>query len=314
MGTLVRVMDWTSRVVVVFVLLSAATPLHAQPPVADPSQVGPRPGDAPATVTIDPERCCVLVNGEPLFVIGACGIRPTALKLAADAGFNTTIRWDGMIEAHLLRTAFDEGGPGAAQMMQKYLDVASDAGLWVIETPTFKAYRHQYQNDPDFPDRFDTFLETRLAPAVEAVREHPALLCYYGEDEPVFYLPDMPRWLAQLRSYRTQVHELDPHHPVYVNFGRVVRDWPGTYDIGGGRLLPPRMGSSAAGRVRRRRSQQCSVAREGHPPLAHTADGVGGVARPPSTTTRRAAGTGVPGACRGRKWHHLVDMVTTPRR
>jgi len=50
---------------------------------------GERPEGVPEIV-IDHERMCPVVDGEPFFAIGCCGIPPEHMKEAAEAGFNLT--------------------------------------------------------------------------------------------------------------------------------------------------------------------------------------------------------------------------------
>ena len=77
-----------AAVVVVTSIVTISTGAWAQKAGAPPQIV-----TDPPVVTIDSERLCPLVDGEPFFVLGACGITEDQMQVAADAGFNLAIRW-----------------------------------------------------------------------------------------------------------------------------------------------------------------------------------------------------------------------------
>ncbi|MBM4019282.1 MAG: hypothetical protein FJ288_13330, partial [Planctomycetes bacterium] len=200
---------------------------------------GGKPGAASA-VTLDKQRMCVTVDGKPFFPIGACYISPKYMKECADAGFNVTIRWGLQFgpQGRDLTEAKAKGGDGAVRAyLYPYLDAAQQAGLRVMEFPALFHFGWNY-GDPGFPESFAKFLEGRLALVVSAVKDHPALLAYYGPDEPDCYYAGRDEWRQQLRTYYEIIRRTDPAHPVYTLFdgggeGRPVpvAKWVETYDV-----------------------------------------------------------------------------------
>jgi hypothetical protein len=132
----------------------------------------------PADGTMLDSRLVTSVAGEPFFPIGVYHVGPEALPQARAMGFNCIQAWGN-----------------SPDQAKESLDAAQANGMKVLlemgglvrgglRAPEFRA-------------------------VVEAVREHPALLCWYPVDEP----------FSEMRSdcegaYRI-CRELDPSHPVY---------------------------------------------------------------------------------------------------
>lgn len=189
--------------------------------------VGERPTGV-SEIFIDPERLCPVVDGEPFFAIGACGIPPHNMKEAAEAGFNLTIRWGGYSNfSNRLKKALAEGDEAAREYVCAYLDAAEQAGLWVMENPCLFAYDQlQYGNLASFGN-FGKFLEEPLPQLVDMVKDHPALFGYYGPDEP------RPDEYELCRDYTEVVRSRDPRHPVYILFWLGIQESPDAYYIVG---------------------------------------------------------------------------------
>ena len=185
-----------------------------------------------AEVTIDHQRMCPVVDGEPFFAIGACGIPPEHMRECADAGFNLAIRWRPP-PCPSFRQWIAEDPAAARAAMRKDLDAAAQAGLMVIEMPgTLYGWSELNYGLPDFPARFDHFIGNELGWIVDNVRDHPALLGYYGPDESDLR-GTADDWRAQLRSYSETIRARDPRHLVFFLFSSNILPWPECYDIAG---------------------------------------------------------------------------------
>ena len=206
------------------------SPASAQPPSA-PVLLGPRPSDKPPEITTDPKRMCLLINGEPFFPIGSCGIEPSQMTEAARAGFDVTVHWGapGVLGAYFQR-ALARGDEEGRRYLWQYLDAAKASGLWVVEWPLLYAgsfgWDFQYAN-PSFPQNLATFLGGPLPRVIDLVKEHPALLAYYGPDEPTAPMHDL------VRDYTAAIRARDPSHPAWVLFWGKVVSWSDVYDVVG---------------------------------------------------------------------------------
>jgi hypothetical protein len=72
---------------------------------------GPVPGTAAPVVSYDPERCCVLISGQPFFAIGCYDVVPEYQSECAAAGFNLAARTNSDSE---LSRALKEAAVGPA--------------------------------------------------------------------------------------------------------------------------------------------------------------------------------------------------------
>ncbi len=177
-------------------------------------------GVAPAAeVTIDDERMCPVVDGEPFFVIGACGIPPEQMKTAADAGFNLAIRW-GSPFGRKLESMMAEDESGARAAIREYFDAAHKAGLWAIENPVCQM-SESCSYGPGFHDRFVRFMRGSLPAIVNSVKDHPALFGYYGSDEPG------EEHRSDCDAYSRIVRQHDPDHPLFFLYSGDIPAWPG---------------------------------------------------------------------------------------
>lgn len=192
--------------------------IAAHEPDSSASPSGPRPGEKPAVVTIDPNRMCLLIDGRPFFARGSMGTDHGQMKGAAEAGLNVAVQWDGPGRGGgEFQQAMAHGEQAERAYLWPYLDATQQAGVWGVEMPlifrTAAGTFDLYCFDPSFPQNLARFLQRPLPHVVEAVRDHPALLGYYGPDEPG------ANQQALCRDYAAAIRARDPAHPVYVALG-----------------------------------------------------------------------------------------------
>jgi len=236
----------------------------------------PPPPAGVRIVRADREHGIVLLDGAPFFPLGCCGIPENWFRRAADAGFNCTVRWG----AHASRwTDWLHNNPDdeKARLTRIYLDKARDAGILVIEFPMlldWGAQRADLQYVSGHIQATEIFTKQKLPWILNAVKDHPALLAYYGPDEPDC-AGNSERWVAALRSYYHRIRAADPYHPVFFLFdGYGVQRWKETFDIAGNDYYP--MGNVVRGSDERpvnllsmvaRVQKQAAIAAALHTPL-----------------------------------------------
>lgn len=183
-------------------------------------------------VKIDHERITVLLDGEPFFPICIYGVPREQMPTVAEAGFNTVIRWGGQgSNPRLWRV---EGAEARRKLVYEELDAAHEAGLLVIDWPPhFMSKDGSYAN-PEFFRNWDHFVNEELPSVIEATAGHPALLAYYGPDEPGSSGPDDRKYWAPCKDYVDVVRAVDPYHPNYFLFCAAGSpEWPDVYDVSG---------------------------------------------------------------------------------
>jgi len=141
------------------------------------ARLEPRPGE----VKIDRVRQVALVDGEPFFPLGFMATEPRDIPDYAEAGFN-------MVSSFAVPYRVSEG-----ETPRTIADAAHAAGLKYIDylpryclTPEGRTLRNAGINksDPEFPAAMADCAERCLPAVFDALRGHPALLAYYGIDEP----------------------------------------------------------------------------------------------------------------------------------
>ncbi len=182
------------------------------------ARLAPRPGE----VKIDRVRQVALVDGEPFFPLGFMATEPRDVPDYAEAGFN-------MVSSFAVPYRASEG-----ETPSTIADAALASGLKYIDylpryffTPEGRTLRNAGigKSDPEFPAAIQDCAERCMPPVMEALRDHPAMLAYYGIDEP---FGDIAR--EGCRILYDAAHRLDPHHPVYVLFSSWVPQEPGWED------------------------------------------------------------------------------------
>ena len=81
-------------------------------------------------ITVDKQRLCVLVNGEPFFPVGTSMATSDQMPVAAAAGFNLMIHW-GMPRrlGNSYQEAIAHGEQAGKAWLRQYLDAGQKAGL-----------------------------------------------------------------------------------------------------------------------------------------------------------------------------------------
>ena len=171
-------------------------------------------------VKVDQVNQVLLIDGKPFFPVGMVSLEmdEVALKLYREAGFNTVIRWWGMSSAHSIPSALET------------LEEARRNGIYVIEQPLSftKKKRKLLYRSPTFPQDFREAVG-EIPEFIRAVRGHPSVIAYYGPDEPHQPWDKSPELLE---NFYDTVHDLDPHHPVYISGSRRIdADWYRIADV-----------------------------------------------------------------------------------
>ena len=157
---------------------------------------------APATeVKFDQTNQAILVDGKPFFPVGfmAQNWDEAAAKEMAEGGFNTLVDWQS-------------SGKKLDQLPEfmARLDAAHKYGLKVFEHPWSFGPRLRY-SDPDLLEKAEQTLQS-MPQSIEAWRKHPAVIGYYGFDEPTTTIEEIA---ALCRRMYEITHGPDPYHLVY---------------------------------------------------------------------------------------------------
>lgn len=171
---------------------------------------------APSTeVKLDQMNEVILVDGKPFFPFGfmeALTLEEDTWRKIAGAGFNTIVNWGRVLGGDPL-----EALPEA----KARLDLAHQCGLKVFEPACAFGSRLRY-GDADLAKKLQETVDNLPQP-LAMWREHPAVIGYYGIDEP------SPAYYQYARQMYEVVHEEDPYRLMYSsNCG----DWtPEGYEI-----------------------------------------------------------------------------------
>ena len=192
-------------------------------------------------VKVDRDRLIVLSDGEPFYPICVYQIPGRDFPAAAEAGFNATIRWGSLGNYRPLQGVETQAGKRKVlSALTHMLDSAQRAGLRVIEWPPHFNPRDGHHTPTYFED-FDAFMKDELPLVFETVAKHPAIIAYYGPDEPA--RGERSRQL--LLDYQEVLRRHDPYRPNYTLWtGGIVPDMPEAMDVVGldwygiGSLMP----------------------------------------------------------------------------
>ena len=170
----------------------------------------------------------LMLNGEPFFPLGMYwgGVKPEELDIYAQSAFNCLMPY--------------------AEPTKEMLDLAQARGLKIIASVK-NSYFGTDASVPAIKSQDDELPYVKSH--VEALRDHPALLAWYINDE----LPlDM---LDRLSAHRQWMEDLDPNHPAWVVLYQVdqVREYLPSYDVIGTDPYPiPEKGPAMAGEYARK--------------------------------------------------------------
>lgn len=196
----------------------------------------PPPDDGRRIVQIDQFKRIVLVDGKPSFPMGVFGVFPEHLNEVSEAGFNLTMRWKGATTQRRFdrKASWDHESNQVA--VREYLDAIHEAGMFALENPVKLAEERLYIKfrDPDWHTKFPLINHEVTPGVVKQARSHPAVIGYYGYDEPDNFYPDQPDHPKHLlmqdgvEQWYDAVRQLDPYHPIVTLFAvglRKVEDW-----------------------------------------------------------------------------------------
>jgi len=136
------------------------------------------------------ERGRLIVEGKPFFPLGLY-LGPTEeehLARIAKAGFNTILCY----------------GYGAGKDPRAYLDRAAKHGLKVIYS-----IKDFYEGSTWYPKQGATRDLDQMKKYIAELRDHPALLAWYTNDELG------PEWMPKLQAAYDLLCDLDPDHPAF---------------------------------------------------------------------------------------------------
>lgn len=189
-----------------------------------------RPNNVGGEIKVDQVSRILLKDGQPFFPFGLCanaiGIKDGDLfKRLADAGFNT-VCWQR------------PGGTGTNEV-SAYMELAGKYGLMVVDFIWGIDFRPYPANDrmwiqyeksagrsgvaPTTMSQEVAMAQTqfiervpKLAPAIQAIKDHPSFLAHYNIDEPNLGNPETCIAVAEL--FYKQMVEWDPYHPTVMLF------------------------------------------------------------------------------------------------
>jgi len=192
-----------------------------------------------------------------------------SLEHVAELGFNTVLLWKHGMETEEIRKA---------------LDLAHKHGIrvhlyWRNFDFVYGKYRalHKQLGEKRRYGRYwkDHFQEVydRMARVVPQVKDHPALFGYHVLDEP----GNVREARYMLRELKRMIKEIDPYHPVWLSFCRVIQILPDRrydefYDFTGAHLYPAttRDGAGSINKIGWWARKAAYAARDLHIPLVMT--------------------------------------------
>ena len=179
-------------------------------------------------VTINEDKV-LLINGKKVFPVG--------FTMAPPPGSKAPNGRDGLKELHDAGGSFLRTGPNAPlrwndkyiETEQRWMDSAADAGMYCL--PWLK--------ELSSIDRDEAKAEAMLKRVVERFRDHPAMGCWKGADEPEWGF----EYVEPMVHSRELVKKLDPDHPMWIvqaPMGTVdsMRAYNDTMDITGQDVYP----------------------------------------------------------------------------
>jgi hypothetical protein len=182
-----------------------------------------KPYDGVPKVGVD-ENNAVCVDGKPFFPVAPWFIGREA-DIVEWRDYVNTLNGVGFISSRYSIAGWKE----FLDLCQKHGKMAIGPGrgdYWPHGSGTGTCYYTENgERKKDRAAKLD-----RIAAYVEATKDHPALLFWHWKDEPELDSSRNCIPAAEARRWTEKCHELDPHHPVFLNtgggkFARPVGNW-----------------------------------------------------------------------------------------
>ena len=179
-------------------------------------------------VKIDRENLIMLVDGKPFFPYGFCTLYDDAenLQRMKEMGANTIFTGWGRYG--------DDRGP---ELVRAAVDRCRDLGLLVYDWVPHGVVQYGYAH-PEFRSTLWAKMKEEYPALVRSTVHHPAFLSWMFMDEPNLapgHTKDKEGVLKELTAQYQMARQVDPYHPVSLNFCRTITDspeWAATFEIG----------------------------------------------------------------------------------
>jgi hypothetical protein len=179
----------------------------------------------------------VTVNEDKVLEINGKRVFPIGFTMAPAPGMKAPNGNDGLKELHAAGGSFLRTGPNGnvrwsdkyIEQEQKWFDAAADAGMYCLP----------FLKELSTIDPGEEKLEAMLKKVVERFKDHPAMGCWKGADEPEWG----NEYIEPMLRTRRLVRELDPNHPMWIvqaPMGTIdsLRRYNDTMDITGQDIYP----------------------------------------------------------------------------
>jgi len=176
-------------------------------------------------VKIDQEHRVLMVNGNPFPFVGACFLRvhdyldsyPELLQKLKNHGYTCVI-------ATFSNRSNDERA--TISEIRGFLDYANNIGLkviiWINPNAVKDGDKFHVVKSSFEPDVVDLKFKEEMKRIIPIFRKHPALLAWYPIDEP--YREKLINY-GITRKLTMYAKQLDPYHPVMINYGGLKADY-----------------------------------------------------------------------------------------
>lgn len=184
-------------------------------------------------VKVDRENRTLLVDGTPFFPLGmimCTRLDEIDVETLNLCGFNTLIHWTQRYHANKDEDYYLTSRDTIYGWADKY-------GLYVIDWIMHYGFLYGYADVENTRDQFEPWINEIMPPIIRDTMHHPRLLARMTFDEPNLaakYNEGGYDILEYSRIAYDRLREIDPYHPVWVNFsGRIPpgEPWSRTYDM-----------------------------------------------------------------------------------
>lgn len=186
-------------------------------------------------VKLDQEKRILLVNDRPFFPLAPVMIQRLEeydVATISRLGFNSMIHWTQRyhIEQEKRSDYYFES-------LDQIYGWAEQYGLYVIDNLTHYGFSYSYNDAENMQKKFMPWLNAVLPEIMTKTRHHPRTLFYMSFDEPNLaakYNQGAYDILDYCKQAYDKLKELDPYHPVWLNFSGLVppsEEWSRAYDI-----------------------------------------------------------------------------------